>query len=217
MQQRGEPHFLVLSRRLAHAVQSARRSSPARCPDCGRLAAVLLGRGPSLHNLRREQAPIVRPLHRYNALVRLLIRVHAHRSAIAFMSRTGVPTGHGRGLPVSSERTSPRAWGLRLREAPRPQAIYAARILPSLNRTRSAPRNSTRFAARYPARGHPCERFAAGLATRLAHHSGPRRLAIPYLAEDLHLLFFRQRDWRTPVWVNHDGSTMPVKCPVYPR
>src|SRR6202035_2621227 len=30
---------------------------------------------------RREQAPIVRPLHRYSALVRLLIRVHAHRSA----------------------------------------------------------------------------------------------------------------------------------------
>ena len=34
------------------------------------------------------------------------------------------------------------------------------------NRTASAPRNSTRFAAQYPARGHPCERFAAGLATR---------------------------------------------------
>src|SRR5262249_46318100 len=70
-------------------------------------------------------------------------------------------------------------------------------MLPSLKRTRSAPRNSTRFAAQYPARGLPCERFAAGLATRLAHHSGPRRLARPFLAEDLHLLFFRQLDWRT--------------------
>jgi hypothetical protein len=75
-------------------------------------------------------------------------------------------------------------------------------MLPSLKRTRSAPRNSTRFAAQYPARGHPCERFAADLATRLAHHSGPRRLAIPFLAEDLHLLFFRQRDWRTRLRVN---------------
>jgi hypothetical protein len=53
---------------------------------------------------------------------------------------------------------------------------------------------------------HGGERFAAGLATRLAHHSGPRRLAIPYLAEDLHLLFFRQRDWRTPLWVNRYRS-----------
>ena len=91
MQQRGEPHFLALLRRLAHGCQSARRGAPARCPDRGRLAAVLLGRGPSLHDLRRAQALIVRPLQRYNALVRLLIRVHAHRSATAFMSRTGVP------------------------------------------------------------------------------------------------------------------------------
>ena len=82
--------------------------------------------------------------------------------------------------------------------------MSTVRMLPSLKRTRSAPRNSTRFAAQYPARGHPCERFAAGLATRLAHHSGPRRLAIPFLAEDLHLLFFRQRDWRTPVRVTKE-------------
>src|SRR5262249_11268968 len=32
------------------------------------------------------------------------------------------------------------------------------------NRTASAPRNSTRFAAQYPARGLPCERFKLSLA-----------------------------------------------------
>jgi hypothetical protein len=32
------------------------------------------------------------------------------------------------------------------------------------NRTASAPRNSTRFAAQYPARGLPCERFKLNLA-----------------------------------------------------
>ena len=32
------------------------------------------------------------------------------------------------------------------------------------NRTASAPRNSTRFAAQYPARGLPCERFKLALA-----------------------------------------------------
>ena len=59
-----------------------------------------------------------------------------------------------------------------------PQAICAGRMLPSRQRTRSAPRNSTRFAARYPARGLPCERFTAALASRnLVHHSGPGRLA----------------------------------------
>ena len=34
-------------------------------------------------------------LHRYYAAVRLLIRVHAHRSAVAFMGRSGVLAGHG--------------------------------------------------------------------------------------------------------------------------
>src|SRR5215475_4044063 len=38
------------------------------------------------------------------------------------------------------------------------------RMLPSRPRTGSAPRNSTRFAAQYPARGLPCERFKLSLA-----------------------------------------------------
>jgi hypothetical protein len=37
-------------------------------------------------------------------------------------------------------------------------------MLPSRLRTGSAPRNSTRFAARYPACGLPCERFKLSLA-----------------------------------------------------
>src|SRR5467141_2231700 len=39
-------------------------------------------------------------------------------------------------------------------------------MLPSRQRTRSAPRNSTRCAAQYSARGLPCERFTAALASR---------------------------------------------------
>src|SRR5215471_20847866 len=91
MQQCGEPYTLALSRRSAHGVKAARRGVPAQCPGRGRLAAVPLGRGPSLHGLRRGRALFVRLLHRYHSLVRLLIRVHAHRSAVAFMSRSGVP------------------------------------------------------------------------------------------------------------------------------
>ena len=33
-------------------------------------------------------------------------------------------------------------------------------------------------------------------------------MAIPFLAEDLHLLFFRQRDWRTQVWVTNIDFAM---------
>src|SRR5216683_5908335 len=91
MQQCREPYSLALSRRLAHGDKPVRRGIPAQCPGRGRLTAVPLGRGPSLHGLRRGNALIVRPLHRYNSLVRLLIRVHAHRSAFAFMSRSGMP------------------------------------------------------------------------------------------------------------------------------
>src|SRR5215471_6309725 len=91
MQQCCEPYTLALSRRLAHGDEPVRRGVPAQCPDRGRPAAVPLGRGPSLPGLRGGNALVVRPLHRYYSLVRLLIRVRAHRSAFAFMSRTGMP------------------------------------------------------------------------------------------------------------------------------
>ena len=93
MQQCGEPCMLTSSRRLAHGCQPIRRGAPAQCPGRGRPAAVSLGRGPSLHSLRRERAPIVRPLLRYYYLVRLLIRVHGHLRAVAFMTRPGSPPG----------------------------------------------------------------------------------------------------------------------------
>src|SRR5262245_27938519 len=91
MQQCGEPHTLALSRRSAHGDKPVRRGVPTQCPGRGRLATVPLGRGPFLHGLRRGQTLFVRPLHRSYSLVRLLIRVHAHRSAAACMSRSGVP------------------------------------------------------------------------------------------------------------------------------
>src|ERR1700730_18036389 len=94
MEQRSEPYTLAtlaLSRRSAHGDESVRRGIPTQCPGRGRLAVVPLGRGPSLHGLRRGQAPFVRPLVGYYNPVRILIRVHVHRSAVAFMNRPGLP------------------------------------------------------------------------------------------------------------------------------
>src|SRR6516165_10058094 len=91
MQKCGEPYILALSCRLAHGGKPVRRGPPALCPGRGRPAAVPLGRGPFLHGLRRGRALFVRLLHRSYSLVRLLIRVRAHRSAVAFMGRSGVP------------------------------------------------------------------------------------------------------------------------------
>src|SRR5580765_775139 len=174
MQQCSEPYISTLSCRLAHGCQSVRRGIPAQCPGRGRLTAVPLGRGPSLHGLRRGNALIVRPLHRYNSLVRLLIRVHAHRSASAFMSRSGMPcrtrmrSPRFRAKDVSTCMGSPTARG------PPTQAIAREWCCLLFSGTRSAPRNWTRFAARYPAHGLPCERFTAALA-----NSGSGWLARP--------------------------------------
>lgn len=91
MQQRGKLHIFSLLRRLAHSHQSARRGCPARRPDHGRLMTVSLGQRPSLHSLRQGHALFVRLLLWYYALVRLLIRVRAHRLVSPFLSRPEVP------------------------------------------------------------------------------------------------------------------------------
>src|SRR5262245_66109411 len=80
-----------------------------------RSAALLAAPGPFLHGLRRGRALFVRLLHRSYSLVRLLIRVHAHRSAVACMSRSGVTDRTRMRSPSFRTKTSPRAWGLRAR------------------------------------------------------------------------------------------------------
>ena len=169
MQQRGEPCLLSLSRRLAHASQSVRRSYPALSPDRGRLTSVSLGQGPSLHSLRRGHLPVVRPLLRSYDLVRLLTRMHVHRSAFTFMNRPG--------MPVRARMRSPR---FRTKDfstcmgSPTAQGPCHARLMRItgccllFKRTRSAPRISTHFAAQYPAHVLPCERFTAALANSRA-------------------------------------------------
>src|SRR5262245_45736927 len=164
MQQCGEPHTLALSRRSAHSDKPVRRGVPAQCPGRGRLAAVPLGRGPSLHGLRRGRALFVRLLHRSYSLVRLLIRVHAHRSAVAFMSRSGVPFRTQVRSPSFRTKDVSTCMGSSTARGSSSESPYRGGCCLLFNRTRSAPRNSTRFAARYPARGLPCERFKLSLA-----------------------------------------------------
>ena len=68
---------------------------PALSPEHAlQLTLPLTGRRPSTVSAADVTRHCSR-LHRYNAAVRLLIRVHAHRSAVAFMGRSGVLAGHG--------------------------------------------------------------------------------------------------------------------------
>src|SRR6266851_2799340 len=68
-------------RRPTRSHYSDRRGISAQCPNRGRLTAVPLGRGPSLHDFRRALPPLVQSLRKYYGLIRLLIHVHARRAA----------------------------------------------------------------------------------------------------------------------------------------
>jgi hypothetical protein len=68
---------------------------PALCPGHAlQLALPSTGRLPSTVSAT-DVTRLCSRLPRYYAAVRLLIRVHAHRSTVAFMGRSGVLTGHG--------------------------------------------------------------------------------------------------------------------------
>jgi hypothetical protein len=68
---------------------------PAQCPGhASQLTLPSTGRRPSTVSAADVTRHCSR-LHRYNAAVRLLTRVHAHRSAIAFMGRSDVPPDTG--------------------------------------------------------------------------------------------------------------------------
>ena len=155
MQQRGELYTRTLSRRSAHSRQSRRHGDPALSPDRGSLTAVPLGRGPSLHGLRRERTPVVRPLQRYYYLVLLLARVHAHRSVLPFMNRPGMPhrartrSPRFRTKDVSTCMGSATARGSS-------HACHPAHgaMLPSRQRNGSAPRKG-QFRSSIPSPWHP--------------------------------------------------------------
>jgi hypothetical protein len=124
-------------------------------PRHGRLSAVSLGRGPSLHDLHRKLPSFVRSFGRYYDLIRLLIRVHARRIACDFPSRPGTSPDTGETSQVPCK------------ELPHVRKVYdcarfahasqyaMGRCCLLFSRMRSAPRNWTRFAARYLARGLP--------------------------------------------------------------
>src|SRR5260370_32284184 len=92
MEQGGEPLLLVFPSSLPHTTHSLGHPFPALCQACVGFHDVLLGHGPSLHHLRRQDFPgLVRWLRRYYAPVRLLAGVPARIALLA--SRTGPRTG----------------------------------------------------------------------------------------------------------------------------
>src|SRR6266404_9155249 len=160
----------------------------------------------SLHGLRRGQALFVRPLLRYYDPVRILIRLHAHRSAIAFMNRPGLPVRTRMRLPrfraknFSTCARSPTARGSsHASHSPWDDVAFSSterdrhlgiRPVSQLN---TWPVVSPMNASRRPSRD-------------AAHHSGSGRMASPYPMGDFHLLFFAS-------FLAHSESGQKRKCP----
>ena len=67
-------------------------------------------------------------------------------------------------LPVPAWMVSPRAWGLGPRRADAHLAMAARAVWPSAFLYSVGALDLQPFAAQYPARGFPCQRFAAALA-----------------------------------------------------
>ena len=137
---------------------------PALCPGhASQLTLPSTGRLPSTVSAADVTRHCSR-LHGYYAAVRLLTCVHAHRSAVAFMGRSDVPpdTDEVSQVPTKGRLHVHGVFDCARLLVRKPFARGGC-CFPA-NCTASAPRNSTRFAAQYPARGIPCERFELALA-----------------------------------------------------
>src|SRR5713226_10260272 len=87
------------------------------------------------------------------------------------------------------------------------QANTPWEMLPSRQRTRSAPRNSTRFAAQYSARGLPCERFTAVLTDRTSCITRGRGGWLDLPRGGLAPPILCQLSWRALLWVKMSLAT----------
>src|SRR3979409_1692684 len=202
MRRRRDPYPRALSRRSAHGDESVRRRCPALCAGRGRFFPVPLGRDPSLHGLRRGQALFVRPLLGYYDPVRILIRVHVHRSAVAFMNRPG--------LAVRTRMRLPRFRAKNFSTCTRPptgRASSHARHSPWDDVASSSTEGDRHLGIRPVSQLNTWPVVSPVNASRrpsrdAAHHSGSGRVATPYPMGGFHLPVFSSFSWRTPKWVN---------------
>src|SRR5258708_39883669 len=87
VQERGEPHLLILSCCLTYPLQRTRRVFPARCPGRVLLGQIPFGQASSLHSLRCRLPGIVRELLRYSRSVRLPWPGRHRRTSLDFPMR----------------------------------------------------------------------------------------------------------------------------------
>ena len=173
---------IFLSLAAARRTRSSALGAPYRLCSPGRVLPrqVPFGQSPFLRPLRRRLAGLVRGLHWYFGTVRLPELVHRRRASLDFPTRPAAPSVAGE---LSTSRFScevfPYVHGVSDRAGPGRISRYrCVRWCLPLLPTTSASRSEPSFAAQYPARTYPCQRFDAPLAGT-PHDSGPLWVANP--------------------------------------
>ena len=162
MQQRGEPLLPVLPGCLTCSLDAIRRNFPALCPVVVTIGRVPLGPLASLRPLRGRLPGVVRRRPRYYQAVRLPAVVHHRRESLDFPMRLcGARRHRGTaGSPGSRTRCVRACTGsLTARGPGAPCAGGASDVAFRLPPRRRHPDVDMDFAAQYPARAFPCQRF----------------------------------------------------------
>jgi hypothetical protein len=179
---------------MTHAGQPLGHTNPALCRVCGGWAGVLLSPRASLPYLRRRWLTVVRQVHRYYRVVRLLGDVHGGRRAWCFLLPICWLMIHRylRGLPVLVQKVSRRAWDLRLRRVGRELALALPAVWPSAEVEQRRHPDCGFSKLHSPARRCPCLRFTSHLAAtraklgvRMDRYSFPVRLLHSQLSAGL--------------------------------
>src|SRR5208337_2262306 len=126
---------------------------------------VLLDRRPSLHPLRRSLHCVVRRLHRYYGVVRLLSGVRVRLVVIYLPGPVPIRSGRPRGLPVLVHIVSRRARGLRLRRVRRATREFTPPADVAFPQTEQGRHANLRFRSSLPCPRCLCLRFACRLTT----------------------------------------------------
>ena len=158
-----------VARRPTRSHYPDRRGISAQCPNRGRLTAVPLGEALPSTTSAGSCLPLfgrfagTMASSDFSSTYMLGVRLVAFPSRPGTRVRAWMRPPRFRAKNFSTCTRSPTARG-----SSHASQYVMGRCCLLFNGTRSAPRNWTRFAARYLARGLPCERFTSALAGRRA-------------------------------------------------
>ena len=186
---------------------------PALRPARAFASRIPLGRGPSLHGLRRRSHPLVRPIRRYYDLVRPLHSVHL-RLRFSFPLR---PRHDCRGRVKTSqvpvEGVHACLGSQTPRSSPRASPCHGADGVAFDGLERLGASDYLAFGAQYPCPHAPLPTLHPRPHGRRCTARGETWLATPFVSRDFHPLPFHQLAWHSKSARNLHRSISPFRRP----